>query len=485
MYLTPIYAALVTYVGVVGPRKLPFIIACMCAGTFILTVLLSETGVIPVIKAFRGFELPIQNAVAVIFANVGLLMVVAFISSYTADLLKKTKGQLRDRNVDLENKTRQLRQARDELAMAHDRLERRVEERTAELEQANIDLRREMTEHERTEEALRESEERYRLIFENISDAIWSIDPDLRVTSVSPSIERVSGYKPSEIEGKKLYEIEAVPPELWETAANDIQRVLNGERIDSSTYEFLTKDGRTIVADVSGAPLIREGKVVAILSVARDITERQQAEEKIRASLKEKEVLLQEIHHRVKNNLQIISSLLNLQSGYSKDRETMEMFTDSQNRIRSMALVHEQLYQSKDLSRIDFTEYLKHLVHQLFRSYGADTRLIEFNLTAEQAFFDLERAIPCGLIINELVSNSLKHAFPGNREGKLNIDLHKDDGGHTLTVSDNGVGMPDKVDFRNTKTLGLQVVNTLVDQLDGTIELVDNGGTIFRISFPG
>jgi PAS domain S-box-containing protein len=301
---------------------------------------------------------------------------------------------------------------------------------------------------------------------------------------VSPSIERVSGYKPSEIEGKKLYEIEALSSDFWEEAVEDIQRILKGERIDSATYEFISKDGRTIVAEVSGSPLIRDGKVVAILSVARDITERQQAEEKIRASLKEKEVLLKEIHHRVKNNLQIISSLLNLQSGYSKDRGTMGMFTDSQNRIRSMALVHEQLYQSEDLAKIDFTKYMENLVSQLFRSYGVNTALIKYQLTSENIVLNLENAIPCGLIINELVSNSLKHAFPESRGGVINVDIRQnDDSKYALIVSDDGVGMPDKLDIRNTKTLGLQVVNTLVEQLEGAIELTDGKGTTFKIVF--
>jgi two-component sensor histidine kinase len=227
-----------------------------------------------------------------------------------------------------------------------------------------------------------------------------------------------------------------------------------------------------------------DGTELGIVYVGRDLTERKRAEEQIKASLQEKEVLLKEIHHRVKNNLQVISSLLYLQSKNIQDRQTLEMFQDSHYRVRAMALVHERLYQSQDLARIDFAEYVRSLANHLFRSYGVNTNVIQLKINVHNVFLGVDMAIPCGLIINELVSNCLKHAFPGGRGGEIQIELPADDDGQcTLVVSDNGVGCPEDLDFRDTGSLGLQLVNMLVEQLEGTIELDRGGGTAFEIRF--
>jgi PAS domain S-box-containing protein len=212
--------------------------------------------------------------------------------------------------------------------------------------------------------------------------------------------------------------------------------------------------------------------------------ERKRAEKALLESLKEKEVLLKEIHHRVKNNMQVISSLLNLQSKYLQDPKALEMFKDSQNRIRSMALVHEKLYQSKDLSRIDFAEYIQNFVGYLFRSYQVDATLIQLQMKLQASSMDINLAIPCGLIVNELVSNSLKHAFPEEKAGEVAVEFKQcGDHKYILTIRDNGVGFPETLDFDRTETFGLQVVKTLVNQIDGTIQLARTGGTKFTIEF--
>jgi two-component sensor histidine kinase len=217
----------------------------------------------------------------------------------------------------------------------------------------------------------------------------------------------------------------------------------------------------------------------------QEIAERARAEEQVRASLQEKEVLLKEIHHRVKNNLQAVASLLYLQSKSVKDEEIREMFHESRSRIRSMALSHERLYQSQDLARVDFAEYARNLTHHLFRSYGVDPDVIKLKINAEDIFLGIDTAVPCGLIINELVSNSLKHAFPDGTAGEVRIELRADhNGGLTLVVSDDGVGLPEDLEFRDAESLGLQLVNNLsVAQLGGTIELDRSGGTAFKITF--
>jgi two-component sensor histidine kinase len=200
--------------------------------------------------------------------------------------------------------------------------------------------------------------------------------------------------------------------------------------------------------------------------------------------LKKKELLLKEIHHRVKNNLQVISSLLNLQSQRIKDEKVVQMLHDSQNRIKSMALIHEKLYKSKDLAGIDFNEYLSDLIMNLFRTYRINSDKVKLKMNVMNISLGLDSAIPCGLIINELVSNSFKYAFSEGENGEICVEIHPaDDGKFILTVSDSGVGFPEELDFRSSETLGLQLVTSLVEQLNGTIELDRSDGTKFTITF--
>jgi two-component sensor histidine kinase/PAS domain-containing protein len=225
------------------------------------------------------------------------------------------------------------------------------------------------------------------------------------------------------------------------------------------------------------------------LVVLRDITKRKLAEEELMrsnealsASVHEKEVLLKEIHHRVKNNLQIVSSILSLQSDSTGGESLATALKDSQDRIRSMALIHEKLYQSRDISRVDFAEYVRSLTAGLSHSYmtGPGVSIV---IDIERIFLDIDQAIPCGLIINELVTNSLKYAFPDRRPGEIRISLARNGGNCVLTVTDNGVGLPPGLDFRNTPSLGLQLACMLTGQLEGTIELDPAGGTRFKITF--
>ena len=245
------------------------------------------------------------------------------------------------------------------------------------------------------------------------------------------------------------------------------------------------RDGRTIDILLS-TNLVRneKGVPIAMMASVTDISERKQAEEQLNASLKEKEALLSEIHHRVKNNLQVISSLLRLQERDIEDEKYSEMFQDSRNRIRSMALIHEKLYRSENFANIDFAEYIKSLTSDLFRAYKGTGR-IAFKMDIEEdVSLSIDTAIPCGLIINELVSNSLKHAFPEGREGEIGISIRSIEDELELVVSDNGVGMPQNLDIRKTESLGLHLVSILAEgQLHGEINLDRSEGTLFTIKF--
>ena len=260
-----------------------------------------------------------------------------------------------------------------------------------------------------------------------------------------------------------------------------IQKALeHGEPYDLK-IRFMTARGRKLHVHTVCKPVIIDGKIVKVTGIMQDITEHRQAMDQIKASLKEKKVLLSEVHHRVKNNLQVIVSLLRLQSDKTKDTKYADLIKESENRILSMSLVHEQLYQSANFSNIDSSEYITTLVNDLFRSNGVDTNLIKLNIECADTKFDIDNAIPCGLIINELVTNCLKYAFPDKRKGEIGISFSStSEDEFELIVSDNGVGFPENLDIRDTESMGLHLVRVLAEEtLEGKMMLEKTNGTRF------
>lgn len=229
---------------------------------------------------------------------------------------------------------------------------------------------------------------------------------------------------------------------------------------------------------------LEEQVAVRTAELQDEVTERRRAEDRIRHSLDEKEVLLKEIHHRVKNNLQVISSLLSLQSHSVTDHGVRAMFTDSQSRVKSMALIHEKLYRSADLARIPFGEYLGDLIQHIQRTIGPASR-IQVRLDVENVLLDIDQAVSCGLIVNELFSNAMKHAFPDGESGIIDIIFRRGlDETITMTICDNGIGLPDGFVLKRAESLGLKLVSTLTKQLSGEIQIVSDEGTTFTITFP-
>lgn len=226
-------------------------------------------------------------------------------------------------------------------------------------------------------------------------------------------------------------------------------------------------------------------KATKLRTAITDITDRKMADQALQASLKEKEVLLQEVHHRVKNNMQVMINLINLQCEKIEDKHTCDMFNKTVDRINSMALVHKQLYKSKDFSKVDINEYISSIAENLFASHDVDTTKISLNIGKNDITISLDSAISCGLIINELITNSLKYAFPENRKGEIQIGFeYLDDGQLELIVSDDGVGLPLNFDFKDSDTLGVQIVKALAEhQLHGTLVLDSTKGTKFLIRF--
>lgn len=348
-----------------------------------------------------------------------------------------------------------------------------------------------INQRKRAEAALMQSEARYRLITDNMSDSVWLMDKKFRLTFISPSSERKRGFSQKEL--LDLPFERQLTPESRKVFHHFFAENFTEERLGqkdlpvSATTElaFLMKDGSTYWAETT-LSLIRDamGRPFGYVGMARDVTERKRAEDKILASLHEKEILLREIHHRVKNNLQIIASLLYLQSINITDTFTLDILRESRSRVKSMALIHEKLYRSEDLALIPFATYLKSLIDNLKEAYGVsdETVTIGVTITPPDLSLSIETGIPCGLIINELISNSLKHAFKDGRKGVITIAMTQ--GGthdYTMIISDNGVGFPRDVDFKKTSSLGLQLVNNLVLQLEGDISLDCSSGSTFTM----
>ena len=333
---------------------------------------------------------------------------------------------------------------------------------------------------EKIKKALLSSEKNWELTFDAIPDLIAILDNNHRIIKINKAMAEKIHRSPEDCTGSICYEVvhnTDKPPENCPHL-----KLLQDCQEHTSELKEENIGGYFIV---TASPIHDNGgNVLGSVHIAHNITHRKEMEDQLKKTLKEKETLIKEIHHRVKNNLTIISSLLSLQSRYIKDKNTLEMFRESQNRTKSMALIHEKLYASQDLKRINFKEYLESLANDLYRTYTENTQLIKLIMDLDDVMLDVETSIPLGLILNELLTNSLRHAFPDGRNGEIHIELHSTNKNEfNLIISDNGTGFPENLDFKNTESLGMRLVNSLTEQINGEIELDKTTGTKFIITF--
>jgi len=342
---------------------------------------------------------------------------------------------------------------------------------------------RDITEKKIAEEALRASEEKFSNAFLTSPDAI-NINrfSDGLYININLGFSRMTGFTAEEIIGKTSYEVN-----IW-VNHKDRDKLSEGLKKDGEynnlEAEFRLKDG-TIKTGLMSARLITLNDELCILSITRDISERKKAEELIKKSLSEKETLLRELYHRTKNNMQVINAMLTLQAGSSNNAELNEILEETANRIKAMSLVHQKLYQSNDLSRIRFDNYVRELIELLSDFYKIDTNNIDISLSLTEEHVLIDYAIPCGLVINEIVSNIFKYAFPDRRAGKVFIEMTREtDGRIKMLFKDNGIGFSGNFDYRNSQTLGLQLIVSLIEQqLDGELEIKSDEGVEIKFSF--
>ena len=360
-----------------------------------------------------------------------------------------------------------------------------------------LSIVRDITERKLAEQSIHESELRYRTLIDSAAEGILVIDTEThKIRHANPAICRMLGY--SEEELTTLGMEHTIPKESMDYVMGEFMAQMRGKKPLSMNVPLLRKDKTIQYTDVKSARVLIDEKM-SIVGFFTDITERKKSEdllkrfneeleqkviartEQLNASLDEKVILLREVHHRVNNNLQILISLMNLQSRTVTDPKVIEALTESTQRIRAMSMVHEKLYAGSDLAHIDFVSYLSSLAQSQVAFYRIDPRKVTFETTKEPIMLAITTAIPLGLVMNELISNALKHAFPGDRKGTIRINARETAGQIEITLADDGIGLPEGFDYTNSPSLGLRLVNILIEQLSGTITLDRTAGTAFNI----
>ncbi len=359
-----------------------------------------------------------------------------------------------------------------------------IENLVHELQVHQIELEMQNEELQKTQRQLEESRDKYSNLFNFAPVGYFTCDEKGIILELNLTMASQLGIERKSLHKKNFHNF--IPEEDRDILFLHLKEAFKTKTPQTCELKLTKKDETTFFAQLESIAVKDDtGDFSQCRTSISDITELKKAEELIRESLKEKELLLGEIHHRVNNNMQVISSLLNLQQSQISDKKYADIFKDNRSRIRSMAIVHNILYQSNNFAKVDFHDYIDSLIKELFNIYGARADKISIEKDVKDILIGIDNAIPCGLIINELLSNSLKHAFPKDRKGRIKIAFHpKDKDEYELVINDNGKGIPENLDIRNTKSLGLKLVTILAeDQLNGKIELRRSGGTNYNIRF--
>jgi PAS domain S-box-containing protein len=348
---------------------------------------------------------------------------------------------------------------------------------------ARVAAIRDISERKNAEAALKESQVRFKEMADTLPLLVYETDVNGNITYFNKAAFEYTGYTLEDFD-KGLTLAMMFPPGEMERAMENAKRTMSGTYVGAIEYTLKRKDGTLFPAIINTVPYLREGKVAGRRGVVTDISEIKKTEAMLKASLMEKDILLHEIHHRVKNNLQVVSSLMNLQSVNISDNRIREIFNDAQSRVFTMSLVHDKLYKADNFSSINISDYVHDLINSIESSHNFDKERIQIKINVQPLSLNLDTMIPVGLIINELVTNSLKHAFPDGKKGCIEILFKKeDDASLLLCVIDDGIGIPDDIDIENIASLGLRLVQTLTTQINGELSIHNNNGSRFCIAF--
>ncbi len=348
-------------------------------------------------------------------------------------------------------------------------------------EESNRELKREIAAHIRTRQRLNANQKYIRLLIDSSLDMLFACDENGKITEFNSAAQKTFGYKTDEVLGKDISILYAD-----KRHSNRIGDLIFEDGNFMGEAEHIKKNGEKFPAYISASLLKNErSEIIGAMSISRDITVIKEAEAQLKKSVHEKEILLKEIHHRVKNNMQVISSILKLQSAYVKDKKTVELLEECRNRISSMAFIHASLYMTKDFENINFSDYVTNIAGNLQQSYVSRDKKVLLRIDVPKVNLHIDDAIPCGLIINELLSNSFKYAFVKNKKGQVGISVKVKKENIILAIWDNGAGFPKNINYKKTESLGLQLVNSLTEQIGGKLKMESkkDAGTKFIIAF--
>ncbi len=318
--------------------------------------------------------------------------------------------------------------------------------------------------------------------FETAMDPIFIVDSQNKYIDVNPKAIEVFGYSKEEFLNMSIFD---VIPEDQKTKS---EKVLMPQTKRKSYENFFgkmrTKDNRWLDVEVSSSAIVDNAEVIGSIDIVRDITQRKELERELKQSLQDKKLLMEEVHHRTKNNLTIIQSLLHMQAVKLADSESVSALRDSGDRIASISMIHELLYKTDNYKSLNAADYFNSLTTRIIKNYSSDNRPVNLTIDIDSINLAPKELIPCGLILNELLTNAFKYAFNSSDDGEIHVYFKQnEDESKTMTVRDNGEGIPANIDIHKTDTLGMTIVTALVDQLNGNLELIKDGGTEFRITF--
>ncbi len=378
------------------------------------------------------------------------------------------------------------KQVEEELANYRNHLEELVRKRTIELTASNARLQKEIAERKAAEEKIRHQHEFLTKVIDSLPHPFYVIDVNTYKIKIANKSAKERGVHEDSICYKTLHNSDS--PCQLPLHPCPLESVLKTKKAEVIEHEHYDESGELRSIEVHGYPVFgKSGKVIQMITYSLDVTERKKNEERLKALIREKDILLSEIHHRVKNNLQVMYSLLNIQSEYLRDSKDKEIFKSFENQLMSMALIHDNLYRLNSLSDINVIDYFQNLTDVILQSYNVDSRKIQLKLDIDDIKLEIDTAIHCGLVVNELMSNAIKHAFPDGQKGEIKLVFHKImDNKFELIVADNGIGLPPSLDLTKNKSFGLEMVTFLVENsLHGEINFAKPGGqgAEFRIRF--